>query len=121
MFTTALDCVSKRCRVCGFRGDAFSLRAPRPLRKFPEGLGREGISGLKLRSLVVTWVVICRPPGLRTSHCLLSGHGTPWLCPTHPPLICDLRHQGGNVSASCIFLDPCPSSGLLGGALRGRT
>ena len=27
--------------------------------------------------------------------------------------------QGGNVSAPGIFLDPCPSSGLLGGALRG--
>ena len=55
MFTTALDCVLKGCRVCGFRGDAFSLRAHRPLRKFPEGLSWEGISSLKLRSLVVTW------------------------------------------------------------------
>ena len=27
----------------------------------------------------------------------------------------------GNVSAPGIFLDPCPSSGLLGGALRWRT
>ena len=27
---------------------------------------------------------------------------------------------GGNVSAPGIFLDPCPTSGLLGGALRGR-
>ena len=33
----------------------------------------------------------------------------------------DRERQRGNVSAPGIFLDPCPSSGLLGGALRGRT
>ena len=27
----------------------------------------------------------------------------------------------GNVSAPGIFCDPCPTGGLLGGALRGRT
>ena len=34
------------------------------------------------------------------------------------------RPYGGNVSAGCapgIFLDPYPTGGLLGGALRGRT
>ena len=31
------------------------------------------------------------------------------------------KRPRGNVSAPGIFLDPCPSSGLLGGALRGRT
>ena len=53
MFTTMLDCVLKGCKVCRFRGDAFALRAHRPLRKFLEDLSREGISSLKLRSLVV--------------------------------------------------------------------
>ena len=28
--------------------------------------------------------------------------------------------QWGNVSAPGIFFDPCPTGGLLGGALRGR-
>ena len=32
-----------------------------------------------------------------------------------------LRGHGGNVSAQGIFLDPCTTGGLLGGALRGRT
>ena len=29
--------------------------------------------------------------------------------------------QWGNVSAPGVFCDPCPTVGLLGGALRGRT
>ena len=33
----------------------------------------------------------------------------------------DQQPPRGNVSAPGIFLDPCPTSGLLGGALRGRT
>ena len=31
------------------------------------------------------------------------------------------KQVGGNVSAPGIFFDPCPTSGLLGGALGGRT
>ena len=30
-------------------------------------------------------------------------------------------YLSGGTLAPVIFLDPCPSSGLLGGALRGRT
>ena len=41
---------------------------------------------------------------------------TPFLSPLLQVMI-----LGGNVSAPGIFLDPCPTGDLLGGALRGRT
>ena len=66
--------------------------------------------------------------GLRGSKCdferTSSTHNHPLLV-VSTPQNCPNRRldptHWGNVSAPGIFLDPCPSSGLLGGALRGRT
>ena len=51
----------------------------------------------------------------QTAPLSLSNHlKMPWDCKT-------AMQQWGSVSAPGIFFDPCPTGGLLGGALRGRT